>query len=43
MRQAKWSGIYSSLRIFHPLLGSTQTEALVSEADVFSANPLPSL
>ena len=33
-RQVRWSGIPSSLRIFHSLLWSTRSKALVSEAEV---------
>ena len=33
-RQVRWSGIPTSLRLFHSLLWSTQSKALVTEAEV---------
>ena len=41
-RQVRWSGIPISVKNFHSLLWSTQSESLVSEAemDVFSGVPL---
>ena len=38
-RQVRWSGIPISWRIFHSLLWSTQSKAVVNEADVFLEFP----